>query len=860
MTEKAERYDEFVECLEKEASLTGETELVLGLLHRAGTILDERVGDANAAKQRFLRALEIDPAFVPALASLGRIYYRCGHWDDLLEMYRRELDATPETSARVALATKMGELCERQRGKPAEALEHYRQAVELAPGYRPAVRALERLLREAGEYGELVALLGKHLPELRDPAARALTAYRIGELHEERLDNPRQAIEAYQQALAEVPDHRPAAVAIGRLLEETRDFDKLALHLVAEAEAAADARRKATLLLRLGEIRRDHLGDEAAAVAAFEAAFSIGEGAEIPALLALEPLYAGARDLAALAGVHRRQAAAFTDPAARLAALRELARVQAATGAGPEECARTHEAILGIAADDTEALSALGEIARALDDAGALVRAHARLAGAEPDPGISAQHWLAVGRLTEGVDAGAAMEAYRAALAKAPDSLAAIRGVGRLAEATGDAGAVAEALRREALVTIDAQGAADLLVRAAAVGLVAQGAAAAAEDLTRALELWPDHEEAAESLCRVLVEAGRAERLVDVLTQAAAAARTPVRQAALWLAVAKVYADHRQDPGAAVAALRRALRLQPGYLEAHRALGRAYVKNAQWSEAIAARETLIGLDLQADERAALHLEIAALFDDRLSNPEQGARCAGCRPRAVAEAPRGARAPGPHRAARPRARPGRGGDRAPARERDRGRRPRGRAGARRAARARQGRRGRHRAPALRGGGDRGAGGGSRGGVPQSERRRPELGGIRGRAARRTCSAPGAAAIPRPRTSCWPTPTPRAWACRARRSRSSKMGCRTRFRTAIRAPIGAAARPRPSRSAWRRRWSSAPRRAACSRRRPPPCARCCAGGRANPSSGARSSAPTSNSAAPPRRASRARRWWC
>ena len=75
------------------------------------------------------------------------------------------------------------------------------------------------------------------------------------------------------------------------------------------------------------------------------------------ALLALEDLYARAGDWAALAGVYARQAEAFAEPAAKLAALRELARVQELNGVGaPEERARTYEQILALAPDDVDAL------------------------------------------------------------------------------------------------------------------------------------------------------------------------------------------------------------------------------------------------------------------------------------------------------------------------------------------------------------------------------------------------------------------------------------------------------------------------------------------------------------------------
>ena len=124
--EKTEQFDKLVSSLEREAELTQEMDLVLGLLHRAGTILDEHIGDQTAAKQRFLKALEIDPSFVPALASLGRIHYRAGQWDDLLQyLPARARCHRGRSRAREALLVKMGELCERQMGKPKEAIANY---------------------------------------------------------------------------------------------------------------------------------------------------------------------------------------------------------------------------------------------------------------------------------------------------------------------------------------------------------------------------------------------------------------------------------------------------------------------------------------------------------------------------------------------------------------------------------------------------------------------------------------------------------------------------------------------------------------------------------------------------------------
>jgi tetratricopeptide (TPR) repeat protein len=623
--EKTEQYDKLVSCLEREAELTQEMDLVLGLLHRAGTILDEQIGDQTAAKRRFLKALEIDPGFVPALASLGRIHYRAGQWDDLLQMYRRELDATADERARVALLVKMGELCERQMGRAREATAHYQEAFELAPAHRPALSALVRLLRQAGEYNELALLLEKHLAGLENPAGRALTAYRIGELYEEHLDSDVQAIEFYRKALAAVPGHRPAALAVARVLERAQEWAQVVEHLVHEAEASNDPRRRANILMRQGEIWRDRLHDHERAIACFE---ELAVEEPCSALLALEDLYVRAGNWMALAGVYARQTAAFAEPAAKLTALRELARVQELNGVGaPEERVHTYQQILALAPDDADALRGLGEVARQLGDDGARARAYARLADLEGDAAVAAEYQLRLAQMLEAAKDPEAMTAYRAVLRRVPESLSAVRALSRLAEASGDTMALAEALRREAALTTAPEEASALLVRSASVCLrpdddAGETQARAADDLERALELSPDSVLAADALRRTLQSAGRAERLIDILSKAASAARDPERQAALWLAVAEIHESRPNGVGPAVAALKRALKASADCVEAHRALARIYRANAQWSEAASALEMLIRLGITPAERADTLVELAILLDERLASPER----------------------------------------------------------------------------------------------------------------------------------------------------------------------------------------------------------------------------------------------
>src|SRR5690606_10986649 len=171
VTEAAGRYPQLVEAIEREAELVDDRALRVGLLHRAGNVLDEHVGDHEAALVRFRKALDLDPVYIPALASIGRIYYRTGRWTELLDIYERQAKASTGDEA-VALYFKMVELCEDKLGDNDAAVRWYRRALELDATYRPAIRALVRRCRESRDWAGLASALEVEVASLEHAPAQ----------------------------------------------------------------------------------------------------------------------------------------------------------------------------------------------------------------------------------------------------------------------------------------------------------------------------------------------------------------------------------------------------------------------------------------------------------------------------------------------------------------------------------------------------------------------------------------------------------------------------------------------------------------------------------------------------------------
>lgn len=619
--ERGERWAELVEALEMEAERTSDVAQIVALTHRAGEILADRVGDRDAALLHFQRALELDATFIPALSRLGKTYYHAGRWEDLLDIYDREIQAKSDSVERAALFHKMGELTETRLGDLERAMVCYRQAVEEDPGCRPALRSLARIALDRYDITELVRIRESELEAEQDPEARALLAFQVGEFCEEQLGDRERALAAYGKALEAVPDYRPAQGALARIKQAERDWAALAEDLSREAEATSDPTLALSAMVRHGEILLDELGDAEGAIAVFEEVLRRDEG-QVTALVLLEPLYRDAERWDALASNYRRQADVLSDPAAQAAALRELARLASAgrVEMDADERQGILESILELAPDDPAALTELESLALETGRVELLRRVDEGWTRHTRDPVALGAYKTRLGESLERMGLTAAIDAYQEALEEDPESLGAARGMVRVARQLDDAAGLAQALGALARLERSPERAAELWVQSAALRDDRLGdRARAISELEQALELDPAQVEAAERLEEALLATGAAGRLANVLLQAAGRCKVPERTLALGLSVARIQADKLGNLAEAMRVLSRTLKLAPDHLDALTMMGALCAKGGQAEGAAAAYGKV--LELSDDQARILQarLELARLYGGPLKD-------------------------------------------------------------------------------------------------------------------------------------------------------------------------------------------------------------------------------------------------
>ncbi|HEX4337766.1 MAG TPA: tetratricopeptide repeat protein [Polyangiaceae bacterium] len=609
--ERGQSWEELIAALDLEAERAKEPSDRAALLYRAAEVAEERLGDVEGAITRCKSVLAVDPAYAPVLSSLGRLYYGAGRWDELLATYQLELKVTEPGASSAALLYKMGELAEERIGRAEDAIRFYRDATVADPRHLTAIRALARLLADRQQWKDVVNLLELELAAVEDKPLRARSAFRIGEVYEHRVLDRAKALDAYERALAEEPGFRPALDGRGRLLERAKEYRVLVDSIDVEAQVSRDPATTVALRLRAAEVFRDQLAMPERAAEAYEAVLALDPD-HLGALLALEPLYAELGRSAELATCLEAQARILQNGFARVAVLRELARLSELKMDGAAtEVVEKYLAISRVAPSDASALRALARVALAQKNWALLAQIDAKLGALSQDSHDAAAYQTSLAEELELSNDPSALDTYRSALARDPESIAAARGFARLAARMGTPALLGDAAQHAARVLRDPEHAASLLVRSARVRLERErDPAAASNDLTTALEFCPDHEESARKLSEILLPT-ETSRLADILAHAAGRAKDKGRRAALWVAVAGLHADYRGDVGAGLSALGRALAERPVYVPALMKEAELYARDKRSAEAVERLSRVVAAAPEPPVLLAAHLALGA---------------------------------------------------------------------------------------------------------------------------------------------------------------------------------------------------------------------------------------------------------
>jgi len=643
----------------------------LPLMGVVARVQEKELGEADKALATNKRILELDDSSQDALDALERLYVAKEKYDDLMAIYRGKLDLTLDPDARKAIQYKLGQLYEEEVGDDEKAAAAYGAILEASGDEKGALAALDRIYQRGNKHGELADVITRqlHLAAVDDIPAQTGLKFRLGQVRETHLADVPGAIECYRDILDLDAAHEGARTALEKRLGDDAHqlaaagilepiYEKLGAwndlvgvhEIQLRREETLD--RRVGLLLRIGELCAQRLGDAARAFDAYARCFKL-DPARAEARLELE------RIAALLDDGYPRLVELYEGAIAKGELDGSLAHDLAmkVAAAWDERLGNTAKAVeyyrraLSIEPEDAAALEALDRLFAREQKYPELLEIYRKKVELSPDGDTRLQLLFRIASIWEEMlqNPDEAIATYREILGQDATNLTALRALDRLFEAQGHGQDLADNLSRQLALVEDRFQQVQLLCRLAQLRETKLAETAAAVDTYRqVLDLTPENEVALAALERLITQpeqeqviasilepiyktVGAWEKQIGVYEIMARHAFDPARKIELFHQIGELYEVGGDEGDKAFGTYARALREDPAGEETRGRLERLARVLGKWPELVALYEEVAGTAQDDDLKVGLYTRVAQVQQIELGQSRATSACSASPP-------------------------------------------------------------------------------------------------------------------------------------------------------------------------------------------------------------------------------------
>ncbi len=565
--EEAGRWDDLVGLLEQSLKGAEDPPHKVSLLERIARIKEERQEDLSAAADAWEQILSLTPDNRTALRELGRLYRKLERWEDLGDLLEQEAKLTEDKRQAIELLQQAAEVYEERASDHETAISGYRKVLEVQPNYLPALRALCRLLGQAGRWSDLVDAYLEEIEATKNNEQVVSLLLRLGDIYENRLENQQKAIECYERVLETQSDSLVALCALERLHTQREEWESVIVILERHAELVPEGPDKAVLLARAASIIESRLCDIGAAVEAYEAASETMPN-HLVAWQALARLHAMKDDWRAVANIYEHSVAENEagSPSNRRRTLGLLYLHQLDDLNKAKAC---FETVLEEDPTDAVCLAALEQVYKKSGDSEAVAKVRIKLAEKAGTAGGDLLHSLTFEHKNPTGPFDDEESLWRKIHDLAPNNILALERLTELAKEKGDDDRRLELIKQQ----LDLCKSDDLRLALALRGseiAINQGDMKGAEELLRlTLEIAPDYLPALRGLKKVLAANGELDQVRVLLVREGEITQDPKRAASLLLESAVLCQEHAENLVEAEARYRKVLEQEPANYRAY---------------------------------------------------------------------------------------------------------------------------------------------------------------------------------------------------------------------------------------------------------------------------------------------------
>jgi len=623
--EMAEEWKELTEVLEKQVAATPDPDRRIPIFKRLGRIWGEKLNRERNSLESWQKVLEIDPQDVDALRAIAANYKSAGAWEELSQSLRRLIQVGQlggsgiERDELKELFSQLGELEGDTLMRTQDAIDAWREVLELDEADFRALAALERLFMQEARWEEAVDILERRAKALASPNDRVDVLMQAASLWADKIGDGGSAAEVYERVLQIDPGHQLASVELEQLYRQRKSWVKLVDLLLARTEFSPDAATRITLLVSVSETYEQQLGDRDSAFVTLQAAFREDYSNDHVAK-ELERLATAADKWNELIGEYTQVVQGISDPKQAADLWVKIARWYDSALRHVDYAIASAQQALQLDGAHIGALQALEDFFRKQKRWSDLVGALARHAECESEPHTRVEILLALADTyeTQLGDATQAMAAYQRALDGDEHCIDAINALERLYRRTQAWDRLVDVLAKKAQVVTDTEQAIRLKLQVGELWEDRLGDNDRAVDAYKeVLSVDPRNLPALTALDALYEKAGRMEEYLENLEHRLEVSPPEEDRVATYQKMATIWEENFAKPDRATEVLEKILLIDDRNAKAYRDLERLYRQERKWENLVETYRKHLAVTSDTTERIDLFTKTGQVYEQEL---------------------------------------------------------------------------------------------------------------------------------------------------------------------------------------------------------------------------------------------------
>ena len=623
--EAAEEWKDLTEVLERLVLAVEEPEKKIPIFKRLGRIWGPKLGRERNALESWQKVLQLDPQDVDALRAIVDNYRSAGAWEELSESLRRLIGVAQLGEGRIDqselkdLYSQLGELEGETLMRTHEAIEAWREVLEIDPSDFRALAALEKLFMQEARWEDAVDILERRAKALANPTEQVDVLMQAAALWADKIGDGGSAAEVYERILQIDASNQAASHELEQLYRQRKSWHRLVDLLLARTEFVSEIPTRITLLVQVAEIYEQQLNDRESSFVTLQAAFREDYSNDHVAK-ELERLATTTGRWNELISDYTQVVQGISDPKQAADLWVKIARwYDSALGHVDYAIASAQQA-LQIDAGHVGALTALQDFYRKQKKWTELVAALARHADLEPTPQRKVELLLALADTyeTQIGDAAQATYAYQRALDSDERCLDAINALERLYRRTQAWDRLVDVLAKKAMVVEDTELAIRLRIQVGELWEDRLGdnerAVAAYKEV---LAVDPQNLAALKALDSLYQKTGNMEAYLENLEHQLEVSSPEGDRVEIYQRMATVWETQFNKTDRAADMLEKILQLDDRNHKAYRDLERLYAQDRRWESLVETYRKHILATNDQNERIELYTKTGQVLEEEL---------------------------------------------------------------------------------------------------------------------------------------------------------------------------------------------------------------------------------------------------